>query len=271
MNKQSPEPPKWANRFLEWFCHPDLLEEIQGDAFELFYRRVEEKGSRKAKFHFIWDVLRSFRLSTVKNINIAPMMLKNNFKIAFRQLNRQRFYSAINIIGLALGIACCLLIALFIKDELSYDKQHPKVENLYRVYLEINLNEWTGRGTAIPPIVPVALVEEIPEITKFARLNPFFDNAGTNLVRKENEQINQFEENFVYADQTLFELFHLPLIYGVKGSILDKPNLVVITKRIADKYFPNQNPIGEILILNDDKNQTYKLSLIHISEPTRPY
>ena len=257
MANKVPEPPKWANRFLEWFCHPDLLEEIQGDAYELFDVRIKKKGVKAAKRQFIWDVLRSFRFSTIKNINPTPIMLKNNFKIAFRQINRQKFYSGINILGLALGIACCLLIALYIKDELSYDQQHPNVENLYRVYLDVNINEWTGKGTAIPPVVPTVLVEEIPEITKAARLNPFFGNAASNLVRKPTEKNNKFEENFVYADHELFELFHLPLIYGDKNTILDQPNRLVISKKIADKYFPNQNPVGETLVLNDDLAQSF--------------
>lgn len=260
-NQQFPEPPKWANRFLEWFCHPDLLEEIQGDAYELFDARCKKKGLKIANRQFIWDVLRSFRPSTIKNLNPMPIMLKNNFKVAFRQMKRQKFYSAVNIIGLALGIACCLLIALYIKEELSYDQQHPNVENLYRILREGNLPEWKGKGPPIPPIAPVRMVEELPEITNYARLNPYFGNAGTNLVRKTTEQENKFEEGFVYADPSLFELFHLPLMEGDITSILEEPNTLVITEKIAQKYFPHENPIGEIFILNDDsENQSFKIT-----------
>jgi len=157
MNQQFPTPPKWADRFLEWFCHPDLLEEIQGDAYELFEVRCKKEGIKKARRRFIWDVLRSFRLSTIKNLNPTPIMLRNNFKVAFRQMKRQKFYTAVNITGLALGIACCLLIALYIKDELSYDQQHPDVENLYRVYRHGNLKEWKGKSPPIPPMMPVVM------------------------------------------------------------------------------------------------------------------
>lgn len=260
MNEPTHQPPKWADRFLEWFCHPDLLEEIQGDAYELFYMRCDKKSPKAAKWHFIWDILRSFRLSTIKNLNPTPVMLKSNFKIAFRQIKRQKFYSAINITGLALGIACCLLIALYIKDEFSYDLQHPNIDNLYRVALDIKMNEWEGQGNAIPPMLTKKMMEEIPEITSSARLNPYFGLAGSNLVRRQQDAENKFEDKFVYADQELFELFHLPLIYGDKNAILDEPNMMVITQKIADKYFPNQNPIGEVLVLNDNLERIFKIS-----------
>ncbi len=259
-NQQFPQPPKWANRFLEWFCHADLLEEIQGDVYELYEVRCKKEGVKKARRRFTWDVLRSFRLSTIKNLNPTPIMLRNNFKVAFRQMKRQKFYTAVNITGLALGIACCLLIALYIKDELSYDQQHPNVENLYRVYRHGNLKEWKGKSPPIPPMMPVVMTEELPEVTGYARLNPYFGNAGTNLVRKPTEKENKFEEGFIYADPSLFELFHLPLIEGDITSILTAPNTLVITKRMADKYFPNQSAIGETLILNDDVNQSFVIT-----------
>jgi len=270
MNQQSPTPPKWANRFLEWFCHPNLLEEIQGDAYELFERRCKKEGVQIARRRFTWDVLRSFRLSTIKNIDPTPIMLKNNFKTAFRQLKRQKFYSAINIIGLALGIACCLLIALYIKDELSYDQQHPNVERLYRVYRDINLTNFVGENAAIPSALPVALVNEVPEITKSALLNPYFGNAGTNLVRKITAQQNRFEEGFVYANQGIFELFNLPLIEGEITTILTVPNTIVISEKMAKKYFPSQSPIGETLVLNDDtENQSFKITGVMENMPTQ--
>ncbi|MEM6319900.1 MAG: ABC transporter permease [Bacteroidota bacterium] len=254
-----PQPPKWADRFLEWFCRPDLLEEIQGDVYELFDARCQKIDIKAAKRQFVWDVLRSFRPSTTKNI--FPIMLKNNVKIAFRQMNRQKFYTGINIVGLALGIACCLLIALYIKEELSYDQQHPNVENLYRVYREMNLPEFKGNNNAIPPVAPVAMVEEIPEVTQYARLNPYFGNAGTNLVRKISEQANKFEKGFVYADPSLFEMFHLPLLEGDLTTILAEPNTIVITQKIAQKYFPNQSAIGQTLVLNDDEaNQSFRIT-----------
>lgn len=260
MSQPPSTPPRWANRFLEWYCHPHLLEEIQGDVYELFEARCKKEGVKMARRRFVWDVLRSFRFSTIKNLNPTPIMLRYNFKTAFRQIKRQKFYSAINIIGLALGLACCMLIALYIKDELSYDRQHSNIDNLYRVSLDINLGEWEGKSNPIPPILPKTLVTEIPEVINAARLNPYFGNAGSNLVKKEGAVNNKFEENFVYADQAFFELYDFALIFGDQAKLLTEPQTIVITKKIADKYFQHQDPVGETFILNNDINQAFKIT-----------
>lgn len=187
-------------------------------------------------------------------------MLKNHLKIAFRQLKKQRFYSSVNIVGLAIGVTCCLLIALFIRDELSYDQHHPNVENLYRVARKVDINESKGVFSALPPTISTALVDEFPEIKKAARINPHFFNAGNNIVRKENEKEGFYEEGFVYADPELFEMFDLPLIHGDQENILNDPFDLVITERIAEKYFSKENPVGKTLIFNNEPGQVYKIT-----------
>ena len=187
-------------------------------------------------------------------------MLKNHLKIAFRQLKKQKFYSAVNILGLAIGVTCCLLIALFVRDELSYDQHHPNVENLYRVARNSDINDFTGKYAAVPPALAATLVDEIPEIKKAARINPHFFNAGNNIIRKENEQEGFYEDGFVYVDQELFKLFDLPLIHGDKENILKEPYNIVITKKIAEKYFQKENPVGKNLIFNNNEGQTYRIT-----------
>ena len=111
----SPDLPKWADRFLKWYCRPDLLEEIQGDLYELFDQFEQEEGLAYAKRNFIWNVLRSFRLSTIKKnpiqMNFSPV--KSHFKIAYRQLWKQKYHTLINTFGLVIGFACCLLIVSY--------------------------------------------------------------------------------------------------------------------------------------------------------------
>ena len=187
-------------------------------------------------------------------------MLKNHLKIAFRQLKKQKFYSAVNIIGLAIGVTCCLLIALFVKDELSYDQHHPNVENLYLVARNNDINEFKGIFSAVPPLLAQTMLDEIPEVKKAARINPHFFNAGNNIIRKENQEEGFYEDGFVYADQELFELFDLPLIKGDKANLLKEPYNIVITKRIAEKYFQNEDPIGKTLNFNNTEDQTYKIT-----------
>ena len=158
MNTPNNHPPKWADKFLEWYCKPELLEEIQGDAYELFYKRIEKNGAEAARRRYAWDVLRSFRLSTIKffDLKLSPVMLKSNFKIALRHLVKEKMYSAIKIGGFSIGIAACLLIGLFIKDELSYDRHYQHEDQLYRVVGLFEMNGEILKGVHFPaPFGPV--------------------------------------------------------------------------------------------------------------------
>jgi len=183
-----------------------------------------------------------------------------NFKIAFRQIKKQRFYSIINIGGLAVGLACCMLIGLYIKHELSYDQHHSKADRIYRVTRDMNIQGLAQINAVTPAPLSKTLVADYPEVVKTARLNPYFGNAGTNLVLLEGKRQKIFEEGFVYADQSFFEIFDLPVVYGNANSLLESPEQMVISQRIADKYFPNENPVGKTLTLNDDADVTYKIS-----------
>lgn len=257
-----PRPPRWADHFLEWYCRPELLEEIQGDAYELFDARCAEKGPKLARRAFVWDVLRSFRLSTIRKITIqfSPDMYKSNFKIAWRNMAKHKMYSSIKIGGFAIGIAACLLIALFILDELNYDQFYPQTNRIYRVVGEMTEGEFRGKSLAFPAPFAKALKEEFPEIEKAGRLNAneLFTGGG-NSIRRVGSQENAYEEGFAYVDQEWLELLQLPWEYGGPNSALKEPNTIVITKRKADKYFPNENPIGKTIILNNDEKKPLKI------------
>lgn len=257
-----PVPPRWADRFLEWYCRPDLLEEIQGDVYELFDQRLEEKGAGTARRAFIWDVLRSFRLSTIRKFTIqfSPDMYKSNFKIAWRNMAKHKMYSSIKIGGFAIGIAACLLIALFILDELNFDKQYPNVERIYRVVGETTEGEYAGKGVDFPAPFAKALLNEFPEFEKAARINPnSLFTGGGNSIRRADAHENTYEEGFTFADQELLDILGIPLLYGDPKHALDEPNTIVISKRIADKYFPNENPAGKFLIVNDNEKEPVKI------------
>src|ERR1051325_2343456 len=131
------EPPKILTRFLERFCPPQLLEGIEGDLVEQFYLDLETHGPSIAKRRLAWNVIRFFRLQillrnryTVKLIN--SIMVVNYFKVAVRNIQNRKLYSFINAFGLSIGIAFCMLIWLFIQDELSFDQFHVNKENIYR-------------------------------------------------------------------------------------------------------------------------------------------
>lgn len=188
-------------------------------------------------------------------------MFKNYFKIAARQLAKQKMYSAVKIGGFALSIAACLLIALYIKDELSYDKAWANADRIYRITGEYDNNGKIETGVAWPAPMAKALREDYPEVEKAGRFMdaPLFYCAGSNQVRTTDKEQNTYEAGFSYADQDMLDILQVPMVYGDRVHALSEPNTIVISKSKADKYFPNQNPVGKTIILNDDKNRIYKI------------
>src|SRR6478735_54291 len=135
---QKSSPPKWAERLLNWYCRPDLLEDLEGDLNEYFDRHVKAKGVRHAKFIYIIDVFKFFRLYTIRkpefiNLLIHWIMIRSYIKTSGRSIVRNKLFSAINIVGLAISMSVGLLLIGLISDVHSYDKFHEKHSNIYRV------------------------------------------------------------------------------------------------------------------------------------------
>ncbi len=172
-------------------------------------------------------------------------MIKNYITIAWRNLIRNRNYSVINILGLAVGLACFMLIMLYVQDELGYDSFHEKGERIYRMALE---RKYPGRSrhyAIVPQSYAEAVKDEISEVEDACRLFYF---QGANL----NFRIDDvpFEENLqMWADSNFFDFFTIPLLEGDPTRALSKPNSVILTESTARKYFGNQSPIGKQLDL----------------------
>lgn len=251
MNPPTPQPPKWAERFLEWYCRHDILEEIQGDLYELYHWREAKIGTKQAQRRFVWDVFRSFRLSTIKPFHplITPDMFRNNVKIAWRHILRERYHSIINVFGLAVGITCCLLIGLYTHYELSYDEHHPATDRIFRVLSE----DESGAGAYQYPPLAAVLQQDFPEVEQTFRLR----STGSRLVRAEGALKSSFEENFIFADPSILEILDLPLKYGDPATALDQARSLVMTAEKAEKYFPNQNPVGKTFLLDENQEEPY--------------
>lgn len=236
------EPPRWALWWLRLYCKPGLLEIIEGDVYELFYKRIEKEGLSKARRRFGWDVMRFFRLKYIKGLedinslnNIA--MFKNYFKVSIRSLLKHKFYSFINITGLALGLAACLLISMYISNELSYDNFHKDADRIYRM-----ANNQTGNWT--PARLGIQAKLDFPAIEEIVRIQgPFsqtFNLDGT--IYREERGFN--------ADSTFHKVFSIEFLEGNPDKALSEPNSVVLTKSLADKYFPNGAAYGQIIKLD---------------------
>jgi putative ABC transport system permease protein len=176
-------------------------------------------------------------------------MLKNYIKIAIRSLWRSKAFSAINIFGLAIGIASCLVIMLFVEHELSYDRFHEKSDRIVRVIFRGSVQgEQMNEAHVMPPVAQ-ALVQDYPEVEEATRLRPMGTpkiSYGDKIFRK---------NTFAFADSNVFQVFTLPLLKGDPATALNRPNALVISQSTAQNYFGDEDPIGKVLQFVDAKAQ----------------
>lgn len=174
-------------------------------------------------------------------------MLKNYFKIAFRSLWKNKGYSAINIFGLAIGLATCLLITLYVTDDMSFDKFNVNADRIYRINSDIRFGGGDLHMTQTSDMMGQVLKKDYPQVEEFTRI---YASEGPKLIKKGNEFIN--EENIVYADSSFFNVFTLPAAEGNTKTALDEPNTVVITESTAKKYFSSTNVLGKTIEVKND-------------------
>jgi putative ABC transport system permease protein len=169
-------------------------------------------------------------------------MLRNYLKTALRNLWRGRGFTAINVIGLAIGLSTCLLILIFVMDETSYDRYNVNAGRIYRIDGEVRFGDnYFNEAAGAAPIGPTAL-REIPEVEKEVRLRDY----GGIRVKKGSQNIQ--ESAVIYADSTLFDVFTLPMIAGDPATALKEPHTVVITETMAKKYFDAiKNVVGKTI------------------------
>lgn len=261
MNNQKDQIPKVASRLLTWLIRDELAEEVLGDLEEQFYVTLARKSLFRAKLNYWYQVINylrpfAFKRSTHSN---NKTMFKYYFKLSWRNLLKQKVYASIKIGGFALGIAATLLIALFVRDELSYDRHYQDQDRIYRVLNESTHPEHLERWSAFPAPIKSALENEFPEIEKVGRMiNYDWFDAGDNQFRPVDNEFNVFEQGFIYADPELLEILEIPMLYG-DHSALNSPKSIVISKSKAEKYYPGQNPVGQQIILNEDSESTYTI------------
>ena len=184
-------------------------------------------------------------------------MLRNDFKLAWRNLVKNRFFSLINILGLATGLACFLLITLYVTDELSYDKYNEKASRIYRVNSDIIFGTTELKLAVSSDPMGATLKKDYPQVEEYARL---YTSSGSKLVKKGNVFIN--ESNVGHADSTFFRVFTVPAISGNTNTALNEPNTVVVTKSTALKYFGTTDVIGKTIETNDNNNSLYKITAV---------
>jgi putative ABC transport system permease protein len=246
---KNPTPPKWADRFLEWYCRADRLEEIQGDVHELF-DRVANQHPRRARWLFIWNVLRFFRLTNLRrgrSLHQANFitMFSNYLLIGFRSAVRNGLTSVINIGGLALGVAGAITIFIFADQWFHVDDFHA---NRHRIYEVANTVIRDGKPVTMsdtPLLLGPMLAEDASMIEKFTRIE-----VGNGALRFAD---NVFFERLWFTDPTFFEIFTFSHV-GVPPDALASKNSIVITRPIEEKYFGSRSALGQTVSIKFPNN-----------------
>lgn len=245
-------PPKIPLRFLKWFCDPDLLEDVEGDLSELFLTRYEENG-KWARLLYIRDVLLLLRPGIIKNFEINKglintAMLKNYLKIALRNFNRYKGYTALNLLGLVVGIASSLLILLWVNDEVEMDKFHANGEKIYRLYRNMRQSNGTVETTwTIPKPAADLMAAEYPEVNDVVLLS-----WPMEVMLGQGKKVSKEEGRF--ASQEFLTMFTFPLLVGDKESALKEMTSIVISRTFAEKYFGEdwkESAVGESLKIDE--------------------
>lgn len=245
-------PPEWPLKLLRFFVKEEYIEEIEGDMEEIFLTNVEQLSLAKARRIYTWEMLTLLRPLLIKHFKTTPTfyqyaMYKNYFKIAWRNLVKKKGYSFINIFGLGFGIACCILIFMFVQDELSYDNYHAKRERIFRVIHGESATSKPGGRASGPfwvwgnaPIGP-ALKSDFPEIEKVVQFS-----GRADILLTYGEKVYQ-EDGVFFMDSTAFDVFSWTMLKGNPKTALAAPFSIVLTESMAKKYFGVEDPIGKIL------------------------
>lgn len=247
-------PPKYFKRFFRWFCHADYHEELAGDIEEVFYDTLETNGVTAAKKTYRKEILKLFRPSVIKEIpwpfsnQITPAMLKNFFKISIRHFKTNLSFSLINLFGLAFGLAAALAVVLFLQDELTYEHFHSKADRIVRVNTADIEEVDEPKMGATANRVAFFLKSVLPEVEVATRVFPhnFGQTASFNI-----EERNFVEDQFYWADSTVFDVFDFQFLIGDKLTALDRKKTIILSQTTAKRYFGKTNPIGKMVRLDD--------------------
>ena len=190
-------------------------------------------------------------------------MFRNYLKIAWRNLLRNKTFSFINISGLAIGLSCFLLIALYVLDELSFDRYNAKADDIYRINADIRFGGAELRLPFTADQMGELMKKDYPQVEQYTRI---YTSSGPKLIKKGNAYIN--EQKVAHVDSTFFDVFTFPAIVGDTKTALNDPNTVVITESTAKKYFPQESArgyseiIGKTIETNDDNHLAYKVTAV---------
>ncbi len=251
----TPAPPGWMTRFLRWYCKKDLVDGIEGDLHELYLRRVAKYGKVRSNLLYFLNILLFFQPFAFKKRNQNRRlntidMFRSYLTISIRSLIKSKSISAINIIGLAIGISSFIVMSAYVFSELSFDKFHSKADRIVRtVYSYEARGATTGVARVVFPL-KYRLLENYPEVEQVVR----FHEDNNDAITLEHQDKLFTEKKIFFTDPEVFDVFDFPFLAGDPQNALTSKNSIVMTEEAAKRYFGNENPIGKtILFKNDDQ------------------
>jgi putative ABC transport system permease protein len=244
-------PPLWAAKLLEWLGDPDTREELQGDLLELYAYWVKTVGVRKARWRYGLSALKLVRpLAKRKETNysipffLGPDMIRNYFKIALRNLAKNKVYSFINIGGLAVGMAVAMLIGLWVYDELSFDKSSPNYGRIAKVMLQQTVEGTTSTSEWGPIPLSTALKNDYG--SDFSRI-VLTHGTGEQILA---QGTNQFTKKGYYAEPAFTEMLPLTMKRGIRTGLND-PSSILLSASMASALFGETDPINQLVKVNN--------------------
>jgi putative ABC transport system permease protein len=235
-------PPRWADRFLEWYCKPELLDDLQGDLHERFHTRLKSRGALYARILFIIEVLSFFRPYTLRRSSRRnhQTLILPSLRFSIRYLTRQKFFTTLHIIGLTLGTGVAIVILLFIRYELSFDTWTSKADKTYRINstLKESNNEFNLYATPRP--LAGVVRTNVPGVEHVAMVFPQFRSTVAITGEKVFGQ-----EHIAIAEPAFLDIFEIEIVRGDKQA-LHRPYQALISQSTAKKFFGDQDAIGNV-------------------------
>ena len=265
MNRQ---PPKLFLRFLRWFCHPDLVDPIEGDLIELYDERLKASGRLHANTKLAADILLLLRPNIIKTLQGTQQlnllgMFNNYLKVGFRNILKYKSFSLINVFGLAVAMAVSLVIMLMLNDQYSYDQFHQNRGQIYRVLTKFKDSSLPNGPSPYP--LASALQQQYPFVESATHL---LRKVGGDMIHQQSTNRNSTEVRGFITDPNFFQVFDFQLEQGDARKALQSPNTVVITRAVADRLFPEENPVGKIVAYADRGLELIKIDIGNVKEDT---
>ncbi len=260
MKEQNIKPPRFVDQLFDWYCGNAPIEDLRGDMEELFYTNLGKMSVARAKLKYLQQALSLFFYAIKKrkqksayhqysqqSINLS--MLKNYLIIAFRNLIGHKAYTLINVLGLAIGMASCIMLALYIQSELSYDKDFADAESIHKLILERKYPDKTQILAGVPHSFASVLAKDYQVVERATTICGPFDDMIISYKGSDQSNLNYLENDVYAADSNFFKIFSFKILKGDRSTMLQHPKSMVLTESTAKRHFGDEDAFGKLITM----------------------